>query len=221
MKRDKRTNNMFRFFNRLSGTYLLMILVAGIFLFSPGAWAAPLNLELADDPDIMSDWINVSYNAETQRFTANGVAMTYYDGNTQEDINGGNFEISAIIDNDGNLISGNLTIGGTVPTLTGLNSGTLLIGELNGEYFGFGANLLEFTFTPNGGDAKDDFIAVNPLGGVLLTYGMFSSFPGSFTNNFSNLGMGYCDTAPVPIPGAIWLLGSGLIGLLGFRRKLQ
>jgi hypothetical protein len=27
--------------------------------------------------------------------------------------------------------------------------------------------------------------------------------------------------APVPIPGAIWLLGSGLIGLVGFRKKLK
>ncbi len=27
--------------------------------------------------------------------------------------------------------------------------------------------------------------------------------------------------APVPIPGAVWLLGSGLIGLAGFRRKLK
>ena len=26
---------------------------------------------------------------------------------------------------------------------------------------------------------------------------------------------------PVPIPGAIWLLGSGLIGLIGVRRKLK
>jgi|LGVE01.1.fsa_nt_gb hypothetical protein len=27
--------------------------------------------------------------------------------------------------------------------------------------------------------------------------------------------------APVPIPGAVWLLGSGLIGLVGFRRKFR
>ena len=26
---------------------------------------------------------------------------------------------------------------------------------------------------------------------------------------------------PVPIPGAVWLLGSGLIGLVGFRRKVR
>ena len=28
-------------------------------------------------------------------------------------------------------------------------------------------------------------------------------------------------TAPVPVPGAVWLLGSGLIGLVGFRRKFK
>ena len=28
-------------------------------------------------------------------------------------------------------------------------------------------------------------------------------------------------TAPIPIPSAVWLLGSGLIGLVGFRRKLR
>ena len=27
------------------------------------------------------------------------------------------------------------------------------------------------------------------------------------------------NVAPVPVPGAVWLLGSGLLGLLGVRRK--
>ncbi|MEW6267231.1 MAG: VPLPA-CTERM sorting domain-containing protein [Thermodesulfobacteriota bacterium] len=31
----------------------------------------------------------------------------------------------------------------------------------------------------------------------------------------------YNTGAPVPIPGAVWLLGSGLVGLVGLRRKLQ
>ena len=40
-------------------------------------------------------------------------------------------------------------------------------------------------------------------------------------NNNSRHGAWLIDTesAPVPIPGAIWLLGSGLIGLVGFRKK--
>ena len=29
----------------------------------------------------------------------------------------------------------------------------------------------------------------------------------------------YTDTAAVPIPGAIWLLGSGILGLIGFKRR--
>ena len=27
------------------------------------------------------------------------------------------------------------------------------------------------------------------------------------------------DGAPVPIPGAVWLLGSGLVGLIGLKRR--
>ncbi len=30
---------------------------------------------------------------------------------------------------------------------------------------------------------------------------------------------GFADVAPVPIPGAVWLLSSGLLGLVGLRRK--
>jgi len=31
----------------------------------------------------------------------------------------------------------------------------------------------------------------------------------------------YVDTLPIPVPGAIWLLGGGLLGLAGLRRKLK
>jgi hypothetical protein len=31
----------------------------------------------------------------------------------------------------------------------------------------------------------------------------------------------YAKFAPVPVPAAVWLLGSGLIGLLGIRRKFK
>ena len=31
----------------------------------------------------------------------------------------------------------------------------------------------------------------------------------------------YAKVSSVPIPGAIWLFGSGLIGIVGIRRKLK
>jgi len=34
-------------------------------------------------------------------------------------------------------------------------------------------------------------------------------------------GSGWVGGSPVPIPGAVWLLGSGLIGLVGIRRKFK
>jgi hypothetical protein len=42
----------------------------------------------------------------------------------------------------------------------------------------------------------------------------YPSYPTNFWFNFNNL-----TTTPVPLPGAVWLLGAGLVGLLGFRRK--
>lgn len=38
--------------------------------------------------------------------------------------------------------------------------------------------------------------------------------------HFYNSGISFTvETAPVPIPGAVWLLGSGLLGFFGIRRK--
>jgi len=38
-------------------------------------------------------------------------------------------------------------------------------------------------------------------------------------NEVKQIDFSYATPAPVPIPGAVWLLGSGLIGLAGIRRK--
>jgi hypothetical protein len=42
----------------------------------------------------------------------------------------------------------------------------------------------------------------------------YPSYPTNFWFNFNNL-----TTTPVPLPGAVWLLGAGLVGLWSFRRK--
>ena len=54
-----------------------------------------------------------------------------------------------------------------------------------------------------------------PTGNVLtITAGALGGNYDDF--EFTNLNMTY---AAVPLPAAFWLLGSGLVGLLGFRRK--
>lgn len=39
--------------------------------------------------------------------------------------------------------------------------------------------------------------------------------------NKSEFSVAGLDVSPVPIPGAVWLLGSGILGLAGLRRKLS
>ncbi|MCK5232472.1 MAG: VPLPA-CTERM sorting domain-containing protein, partial [Desulfobulbaceae bacterium] len=34
-----------------------------------------------------------------------------------------------------------------------------------------------------------------------------------------SLGTAGVDVNPVPVPAAVWMLGSGLVGLMGIRRK--
>jgi hypothetical protein len=50
--------------------------------------------------------------------------------------------------------------------------------------------------------------------GILITFSLTDGDSVAFTSNF--------DVVPVPVPAAIWLFGSGLLGLLGVsRRKLR
>lgn len=47
--------------------------------------------------------------------------------------------------------------------------------------------------------------------GLLITFSLTSGDSVSFTSNF--------DVVPVPVPAAVWLFGSGLLGLFGLSRR--
>lgn len=47
------------------------------------------------------------------------------------------------------------------------------------------------------------------------------NLPGSNWRTFSSHTHMYATFSAVPIPGAVWLLGSGLIGIVGIRRKFK
>jgi len=66
------------------------------------------------------------------------------------------------------------------------------------EYFGSGS---DYFFTPEiGGTATYDF---------------------EIKDDVSWYVRGTFDFTPIPIPGAVWLLGSGLVGLMGLRRRFR
>jgi len=202
----------------------LAMLTAGTFLMlGASAQAAPLNLTLNDTPDIVSSFIDVTYDAGTDIFNASGFALELDDDGSgpAEAIAGGTFDLAATIDASGVLSGGSLTIGGTVASL-GFNSGTLLTGTLTA--FGFpdaGGDPLEFLFDVTGGDAAGLYGGIP--GGVILSA---TGFTGDFTTNFDNLisgipgtGAAVSDVAPVPLPAAVWLFGAGLLGLAGVARR--
>ena len=62
-------------------------------------------------------------------------------------------------------------------------------------------------------------------GGQLITslgYANVSGYPSNYDNRSLSefdLAFSVSTVSAVPIPGAVWLLGSGLIGLVGFRKK--
>lgn len=168
-------------------------------------------------PDITSDFVSVSYSASTDTFTADGFAG-YIDLNNlppPEDlyIDNGVFHISAIVDSDGVMQSGTISILGGVVGSPG--SGTLLTGTL--ADFGFqdaGGNLFDFVFQVTGGDLASMF---GPQIGVNLN-AVNSGFAGTFKTSFANSGeSGYSDTFAVPEPATLALLLAA--GAMAMRRR--
>ena len=89
-------------------------------------------------------------------------------------------------------------------------------------------------FADSSGPVKIDFYAgdgslVNSVSQALTSgyanysfsgFGNFLGFSISEDNDPAGLRFQNFSYTPVPIPGAVWLLGSGLVGLMGLRRKI-
>jgi hypothetical protein len=187
-----------------------MLLAAG-----PVAQAAPLNLVLANNPDILVQGMTVSYDAGTRALTATGFAVNI-DAPPVEAIASGEFSLMAVVSNAGVLLGGEVQITGTIANL-GYNSGTLLTGDLTRLGFDpLGGDPLEFVFDITGGDAAASFLAVRPFGGILMSFTGFTDWGSSWS---SGVNTAVADVAPVPLPAAAWLFGSALLGLVGVARR--
>lgn len=181
------------------------------------AQAAPLNLEL-QLPQINTTYMNTNYNATTDIFSVTyGFASTIsFDGVNSSNISGGSISLSANISAGGILNSGSFSVLGTSGSY---NSGTLLTGDLTAlGYANNGSQVLEFLFNPTGGDLSSLY-GLRP-GGIIFSVSGYNDadFNTAFSNTAYN-GFASIAPVPVPVPAAVWLFGSGLLGLAGLARR--
>ncbi len=127
-----------------------------------------------------------------------------YAGESVDDINPDQaFTLTGVLQAD-NLFDGTFTIGG------GLLSGSFMNLDVKqitfmGSTTGSAAGFLDFT----GGSLQQGAIG----GNVLINWS------GDAYSNAGSISTGKLEVSPVPVPAAVWLFGSGLLGLVGIARR--
>ena len=156
------------------------------------------------------------------------------DGSDLHILTGGDYNLTANFDGTGTFTGGTLltTYAGIVTLnpgsgndVSGMTGGTALSGDLTASGFdGVDAvGILDFTFLNAGGDILGILPTIDPLGGVIANITTLAGVSGAwdpnmdFQSSFSATGVNV-DTF-VPVPAAVWLMGSGLLSLFGFKLR--
>lgn len=204
-----------------------VVLGAMLVGMSISSQASFMNLNLEDlGPDITSTGLILDYDESTNILRANGDAnklswdLVDYDITSSSGSSGffGAFELTANIDENGNLTTSTFNIFGEIlDSKFNYTSGTLLSGSLS--FLGFENNdtTLEFLFNVTGGDAAGLYGGIGGVGGIILGNTRFVNWNKGFSTNSAVADTG----VPVPEPTSIWLLGSSLIGFAGLARRKQ
>ncbi|MDP3425996.1 MAG: hypothetical protein Q8S17_01280, partial [Humidesulfovibrio sp.] len=100
--------------------------------------------------------------------------------------------------------------GGTVNGVPAPGSG--IMGNISQNLF------FELTKTPLTLQAKGITLTL-PVGAIIVFHDEFATWDKDYNDFVFALSQTAPTVAPTPIPGAVWLLGSGLLGLIGFKRS--
>ncbi len=178
---------------------------------------ARASLILEPTPDILVQLANSVYDATSDEYSFEGLAIQLLDENGVQTILGGVGTIEAIIDDSGTLLGGTVVVTGTIPSI-GADTSPLLTGDLT-ELVGSNAagGILEFTFTPTGGNAAVLSLYEGRLGGIIASN---TGFNGSFATNFDNEAAQADIGVAIPEPTSLvsGLIGLGGLALVGYRR---
>jgi len=173
-------------------------------------------------PDILSDSTGTySYNHTTGLFSSTAQALNItFDGISSIPITSGSYSVGFYVNNSGiftgGIVGNDLVISGTFTYNSTTYNGVLVQGEVTN--FGFAdfsdLAIFDFTFNVTGGALAGFF---GPTGGDIFL-SEINNFTGEFDVDSSGEKAKH-DTTPVPEPGTMMLLGSGLVGLAGWGRK--
>jgi len=183
-------------------------------LIAQSTHAALINM---DFDTYNSPYLNaVDYFSEarpmTSLITSGGLSYEDTDGTGTLNINSSSTIYGDMEINDAMLTTnndGSLHVNGMINFLT-LGSSSTFIGDMSITYGLDDSNsVTQFSYSPI---AYSFFMFDGPLAGHFLEFNTTTSLLAYIDNPFPVY-------SPVPVPVAVWLFGSGLIGLAGFTRR--